>query len=203
MELQNRFINLLEQIGFPKNQNNTLWLELEKAYTSKSRKYHNLQHIEAMVNSYCEYKEQLKLPNEVLYAIFYHDIIYKTTRKDNEQKSAEHAVSILPKNARLNSELIYDMICATQHHQKNKMEDVNWLIDFDLKILASKWEDYQTYFKQIRKEYKIYPEILYKPGRKKALEHFLENEFIFQTEEFRTKYEAIARENILNELSLF
>ena len=37
-------------------------------------------------------------------------------------------------------------------------------------------------------------------GRKKALEHFLENKFIFQTDEFRTKYEDIARANIQKEM---
>ena len=55
---------------------------------------------------------------------------------------------------------------------------------------------------QIRKEYSIYPDFLYNPGRKKALEHFLEHKFIFQTEEFRTQYETKARENIKREIEL-
>jgi predicted metal-dependent HD superfamily phosphohydrolase len=58
------------------------------------------------------------------------------------------------------------------------------------------------YFEQIRKEYRIYPDFLYKPGRAKALEHFLENKFIFQTEEFRKLYEEKARRNIEKEISL-
>jgi predicted metal-dependent HD superfamily phosphohydrolase len=70
-----------------------------------------------------------------------------------------------------------------------------------LKILSKEWKEYEVYFKQIRKEYKIYPDMLYNPGRKKALQHFLENEFIFQTETFRTKYEKQARENIQREIS--
>ena len=93
------------------------------------------------------------------------------------------------------------MICATQLHQHNENEDTNWLIDFDLKILSKDWEDYKIYCNQIRKEYKIYPNIVYKPGRKKALLHFLENSSIYQTEEFKTKYEVIARENIQKEIS--
>lgn len=200
MDLHQIYSDLLLGIGFSLTSIDRHWKDLEKAYTSPSRKYHNLTHIESMISSFEVYKNRLQFPKEVLFAIFYHDCIYKTTRKDNEQKSAECAISILSENTNLEPQLVYDMICATQFHQQNSIEDINWLIDFDLKILASDWEHYQIYCEQIRKEYKIYPDLLYKPGRKKALEHFLENEFIFQTNEFRTKYEAKARENIRKEI---
>lgn len=56
-----------------------------------------------------------------------------------------------------------------------------------------------NYTKQIRKEYSIYPDFLYKPGRKKVLEHFLQLENIFKTDYFKTKYEVQARKNIESE----
>jgi predicted metal-dependent HD superfamily phosphohydrolase len=202
MNLQYKYTELLLNIGFEENTIQKYWLDLEKKYSSKSRHYHNLNHLSEMIACYDLYESNLKYPDEVLFAIFYHDIIYKVTRKDNEMKSAEYAVAILPANAKLNKELVFDMICATQLHQHNDNEDTNWLIDFDLKILSKDWDDYKIYFEQIRKEYKIYPNFLYKPGRKKALEYFLENEFIFQTSEFRNKYEWKARENIKHELEL-
>ncbi|WP_309609176.1 hypothetical protein [Flavobacterium sp.] len=200
MHLQYKYTELLLSIGFEENTIMKHWLDLEKAYSSKSRHYHNLNHLNEMMACYDLYEPNLKYPNEVLYAIFYHDIIYKVTRKDNEVKSANYAVAILPDNARLNKDLVYNMICATQLHQHNENEDTNWLIDFDLKILSKDWDDYKIYFEQIRKEYKIYPNFLYNSGRKKALKHFLENEFIFQTQEFRGKYELKARENIKHEI---
>lgn len=202
MNLQHRLKELLFKIGFEASKINPLWQDLEKAYTAKSRHYHNLTHVEEMVALYENYYSDLQFPNEVLYAIFYHDYIYKVTRKDNEVKSAEHALSILPSKTTLNKQLVFDMICATQLHQSNKNEDTNWLIDFDLKVLSKDWEEYRIYCNQIRKEYKIYPSILYKPGRKKALQHFLENSSIYQTEVFRNKHEAIARENIQKEINL-
>lgn len=201
MDLRQLFNNLLLEVGFTSTSISKHWEDLEKAYTTKLRQYHNLTHIEAMVSSFEKYKEELDFPNEVLYSIFYHDIIYKATRKDNEEKSAEYALKMLPKNTTLNRVLIYDMISATKLHQKNDINDINWLIDFDLKILASDYSSYEIYTQQIRKEYKIYPDVLYKPGRKKALKHFLENEFIFQTETFRSKYETQARTNIQKELN--
>lgn len=202
MNLEKIYFELLLNIGFTANEIQQKWLDLEKAYSKKSRHYHNLTHLKEMMESFEIYRNKLQYPNEILFSIFYHDYIYKSSKKDNELKSAKFAQEILTGNSNLNQQLVFDAICATQQHLHNKIQDINWLIDFDLKILAKDWEDYKTYFEQIRKEYRIYPDFLYKPGRAKALKHFLENEFIFQTEEFRGLYEEKARTNIEKEISL-
>jgi len=202
MNLQEIYSELLSNIGFSANEIQKNWLDLEKAYSNKSRHYHNLTHIKDMIMSFDNYHNQLDNPNEILFSIFYHDVVYSASKKDNELKSAEYALSILSENIQLDKQLVFDAICATQQHQHNIMEDINWLIDFDLKILARDWNEYQIYFEQIRKEYRIYPDFLYKPGRAKALKHFLEHEFIFQTEEFRKLYEEKARNNIEKEISI-
>ncbi|MBF02966.1 MAG: hypothetical protein CMP76_06685 [Flavobacterium sp.] len=202
MFLQPHFDDLLIRIGFDKPTANKLWKIVEKTYSAKSRKYHNLTHLENMMSLYKRYQEEIHHSNEIEYAIFYHDIIYKVTRKDNELESAKLAIKLLPECAKIDKKLVFEMICATQLHEYQEKEVINWLLDFDLQILASPWEDYQVYSKQIRQEYKIYPNILYNPGRKKALQHFLERDFIFQTSTFRVKYEAKARENIKNEIHL-
>ncbi|HEX8575272.1 MAG TPA: hypothetical protein VF677_03165 [Flavobacterium sp.] len=193
---------MLTKIGFIKENIQHNWSDLEKAYSHKSRYYHNFIHIAAMIESYEAYIDQLQFPDEILFSIFYHDYIYKSSKKDNELKSAQYALSILPENSRLDKQLVFDAICGTQLHKHHTTEDINWLIDFDLKILAGDWSDYKIYFKQIRKEYRIYPDFLYKPGRAKALKHFLEQEFIFQTVIFRNLFEEKARENIKKEISL-
>lgn len=200
MELQDSFTKLLGHIGFPEGTISNHWLELEKAYSKKSRYYHNLTHLEEMMACFETHKSQLQFPDEVLYALFYHDIIYKSTRKDNELKSAAFAVALLPEHATIDKQRVFDMIAATKDHAA-ATEDEKWLIDFDLRILAKEWEDYKTYYQQIRKEYAIYPDFLYNPGRKKALEHFLEKESIYQTQAFKTSYEAKARENLQKEIS--
>ncbi|CAM3532020.1 hypothetical protein FLGE108171_01800 [Flavobacterium gelidilacus] len=200
MQLYQTYTELLKRTNFTPTSIPKNWEDLEKAYASKSRYYHKLTHIEAMISSFEQYKNELEFPNEVLYSIFYHDIIYKATRKDNEEKSAAFALQILPKKTTLSSALVYKMICATKLHQKSEINDINWLIDFDLKILSSDYSSYENYTQQIRKEYKIYPDLLYKPGRKKALLHFLENDFIYQTKTFREKHETQARTNIQKEI---
>lgn len=202
MNLQERHSELLVSIGINPNEIKRLWQNLEKAYSGKSRYYHNLNHLQEMMELFDIYYHNLKNPNEVLYCIFYHDYVYKATRKDNELKSAELALVIVTDTILLNKPFIFDAICATQLHQHNQIEDINWLIDFDLKILSKDWEAYQTYCSQIRKEYKIYPNFLYKPGRKKALEHFLEQEFIYKTEIFQRLFDEEARNNIKKEITL-
>jgi predicted metal-dependent HD superfamily phosphohydrolase len=202
MNLKENYTELLSNSGFSGNDIQKNWLGLQKAYSNKSRHYHNLTHIKDMIECFEMYSDQIKSPNEILFSIFYHDYIYKSSKKDNELKSAEFALSILPENIQLDKTLVFDAICATQLHQYNSNEDINWLIDFDLKILARDWQEYKAYFEQIRKEYSIYPDFLYKPGRAKALKHFLENEFIFQTDEFRNLYEEKARTNIEKEILL-
>jgi predicted metal-dependent HD superfamily phosphohydrolase len=202
MNLEKIYSELLSNIGFSANEIQQNWLDLEKAYSKKSRHYHNRTHLKEMIEGFETYSNRLQNPNEILFSIFYHDFIYSASKKDNELKSAEYALGILPENVNLNKQLVFDAICATQQHQHNVIEDINWLIDFDLKILAKDWDDYKLYFEQIRKEYRIYPDFLYKPGRAKALKHFLENEFIFQTKEFRSLYEEKARINIEKEISI-
>ena len=202
MNLKHKYSELLLNIGFSEKEIQQNWVDLEKVYSKKSRYYHNLTHLEEMIDSYETYFDKLQFPNEILFSIFYHDYVYVSSKKDNELKSAEYALAILPENAKLDKQLVFDAICATQLHSYNSIEDINWLIDFDLKILTKDWEDYKTYFEQIRKEYRIYPDFLYKPGRAKALKHFLENEFIFQTDDFRNLYEEKARKNIEKEILL-
>lgn len=202
MNLKEKYTELLANIGFDEKAIQQNWLDLEKTYSGKSRHYHNLTHIKDMILCFETYSDRFKNPDEILFSIFYHDYIYKSSKKDNELKSAEFALSILPENSSFDRQLVFDAICATQLHQHNANEDINWLIDFDLKILARNWNEYQIYFEQIRKEYRIYPDFLYKPGRAKALKHFLEYEFIFQTDEFRGLYEEKARINIEKEILL-
>lgn len=143
-------------------------------------------------------RNQIKDFKIITFSVFYHDIIYKASSKDNEEKSAELAVSRLGKLqlSEHNLQTIEQQILATKKHQFSENDDVNFLTDADLSILCAERNVYQKYTENIRKEYSVYPDFLYKPGRKKALQHFLEFEMIFKTKHFKEKYEDKARENL-------
>jgi predicted metal-dependent HD superfamily phosphohydrolase len=88
---------------------------------------------------------------------------------------------------------------ATKRHEPSD-DEIDLFTDADLSILGSSPDVYQLYSQQVRQEYSIYPDLLYKAGRKKMLLHFLEMEHIYKTSFFRNKYETTARRNLENEL---
>ena len=74
-------------------------------------------------------------------------------------------------------------------------------MDFDLAVLSKSEDVYYQYTIDIRKEYKRYPNFLYKNGRAGVLKGFLDKEQIYLTKEFSC-FEEKARKNIENEINL-
>lgn len=180
------------------------WNEIEKKYTGSKRHYHNLQHLETMLHLLNEHKTQISDWDCILFALFYHDVIYDVLKKNNEEKSAALAETRLkeiqfPENK---IALCVQHILATKAHNLSGNADTNLFIDIDIAILGFDWETYQKYAQNIRKEYAIYPDFMYNPGRKKVVNHFLTMKSIYKTASFKEFYEAKARENMSQELKL-
>jgi predicted metal-dependent HD superfamily phosphohydrolase len=91
---------------------------------------------------------------------------------------------------------------ATKTHILAADSDTNFFTDADLSVLGSDWESYSAYFKNVRKEYAIYPDFIYNSGRKEVLKHFLGMNQIFKTDFFYAKFEAQARLNLERELQI-
>jgi predicted metal-dependent HD superfamily phosphohydrolase len=181
--------------------------EIERKYTSSRRHYHNLHHLQALLQ-FCEtYAGQLQDPDVIAFAVFYHDIIYNVLRKDNEPRSAGLTVKRLLALGvpAVKVEQVKIFIEATQTHTVSSdvtnTTDLQLFLDFDMSILGAGWDAYEAYTRQVRREYRIYPDKLYYPGRRQFLQHCLQAAFIFQTPVFRDRYEAQARENMARELA--
>lgn len=181
-----------------------LWDEIEKSYTAKKRYYHNQSHLENLLKELTSIKESIEDWDCVIFSIAYHDIVYNTLQKDNEEQSAALAEQRLTEIAfppdRINK--CVQQILATKGHTVSDNQDTNFFTDADLSILGASWYIYEAYFKSIRKEYSYYPNLLYNPGRKKVLQHFLSMDKIFKTDKFFSKYEEQARKNLSAELAL-
>lgn len=174
-----------------------------RQYSASGRHYHDLGHLSDLICFQQQYAPMIMDNDSMLYAIYFHDLIYKVTRKDNELKSAEEAAAYLTKIGYPDdkTQKVYRFIMATAGHQNPMADpDLDFLLDFDLHILGAQPERYETYIKQVRKEYDIYPGFMYRRGRKKVLQHFLAQEAIYRTAAFREKYELKARENLEREL---
>ena len=200
--LKEIFYNLFLQYCKDPEPCSIYWNEIESYYTGRKRYYHNLSHPEHFYNELLPCKHLVEDWDTILFALFYHDIIYKATGKDNEERSALVAVTRLKalQYPSARSALCSQHILATKKHAPSKSSDTNIFTDADLSILGADNESYILYTKQIRKEYAVYPDFMYKPGRKKVLQHFLQMERIYKTNHFFNRYERQARENISAEL---
>jgi predicted metal-dependent HD superfamily phosphohydrolase len=180
-----------------------LWWEIEQNYGDKGRHYHTLEHLENIISELEPYKEQVKDYDIILFSVFYHDIIYNIHQTDNEEKSAELAAKRLDSLAiaPTRAEACKKQIVATKTHVENSDYDINLFIDADMSVLGKDADAYNRYLGNVRKEYSFYPDLLYNNGRKAVLRHFLAMDHIYKTSEFRDKYEAQARENIVGELA--
>ena len=200
--LQQNWAQLTQAFGAKANSH---LKELVKAYTSSNRYYHNLTHIQQLLEYVDQYKELLSFPDQVQWAIWYHDVVYNPLRKDNEEKSAALALQRLQELGLDPASYIRvgPWITATKLHvlpDDDPTFDGPFLLDIDLSILGSERAVYEQYGSQIRKEYAMYPKLLYNKGRRKVLNHFLEKDFIFQTKVCQDLWEEKARENLLWEL---
>ena len=202
--LKNEWLALASNYSSDKNLIHNYWEDIKFEYSKKSRYYHNLEHIHKMLIQLETIKGEIANLPEIKFAIWYHDIIYKSTKKDNEEKSAAFAKNRL-KSFSFNKNSIKkveELILSTKKHNVilNQNQDNAYLLDLDLSILGSNWETYKNYTQQIRKEYKIYPDFMYKSGRKKVLQHFLERDTLYFTKTYKIQFENKARENIKREL---
>lgn len=179
------------------------WHEIETQYRAKGRHYHTLQHLADMFERWEEVPDSVDDPEVFSLAIFYHDLIYDPRRKDNEVKSAqlaEQRLEICGLSAERIARCSYHIL-ATATHQQQQDPDTRFLLDIDLGILGAEWERYQAYAQQVRREYAMYPGFLYRRGRRKVLQHFLERDRIYQTAHFFEEYELQARKNLEQELA--
>jgi predicted metal-dependent HD superfamily phosphohydrolase len=202
--LKKQWIRLAGKYSGDVNLVQKLFEEIETAYGSPERHYHNLYHIDALLQLSEQHQNRLRDKDAVDFSIFYHDIIYTVTRSDNEDRSADLAQKklLLLQVEEVRIKEIITYIKASKTHALNGLDsesDLAWFLDFDMSILGSNWETYLVYTQQIRKEYSIYPDIIYNKGRKNFLQQSIANPSIFHTSLFKAQYERQARYNIEKE----
>lgn len=202
--LKETFIGLLTNYTDNDRLTNKLWTEIEINYSSKKRHYHTLHHLDSLLAQLTDVKGEIQNWKNILFTLYYHDIVYNSLKSDNEEKSAELAEKrmkqILVSNDKI--ELCKNQILATKSHIKSTDSDTNYFTDADLSVLGHNRETYSLYYKNVREEYSIYLDFVYNPGRKKVLIHFLSMERIFKTDFFHNKFEIQAKQNLQMEIEL-
>lgn len=180
-----------------------LWEEIAVSYSSEGRYYHNLNHLTFMLGELIGCKAHIQDFDSISFSVFYHDMIYDPLKKDNEEKSAEKALWCLkkldvPGGIIKKCEL---QIMATKAHNLTEDTDINFLVDADLSILGEPPQVYELYTSNIRKEYAMFNNSVYREGRIKVLQHFLGMDKIYKTQYFYESQEQQARNNLNRELN--
>lgn len=200
--IKQEFIESLKKCTTSDEQQMVMWNEVERNYARPDRHYHNLNHLNSMLNELTVHKGKFANWDAIIFAITYHDLVYNTFKSNNEQRSAEIMVKRLT-NIQFPVEAITfckALILATKKHEPGDPE-INLFTDADLSILGADAHAYKEYAVQIRHEYSFYPDVLYNAGRKKVLMHFLKMPTIYKTKEFSDRYEVNAKRNVEAELN--
>jgi predicted metal-dependent HD superfamily phosphohydrolase len=181
--------------------------ELVRAYSASDRHYHNLAHIEAMLDLMRWHRGALSDPTSVEAAIWFHDAVYDTRRNDNEEKSAELAAERLAGSLSPDCiDRVARMIRATASHRVPEgfddaaRRDCALFLDMDLAILGGAPDEFAAYEAAVRREYGWVPEALWIEGRRKVLQGFLARSAIYASPRFHLRLETAARENLTRSL---
>jgi predicted metal-dependent HD superfamily phosphohydrolase len=79
--------------------------------------------------------------------------------------------------------------------------DLALLLDLDLSVLAATPDAYDAYAAAIRREYAHVPGRLYRPGRRRVLEKFIDGDQLYLTAALHAAWEASARVNPTREIA--
>ncbi len=175
--------------------------ELVHAYGSLNRRYHTLEHVgrvlcELDAAGPCEDRPAVEM------ALWFHDVVYDTRRKDNEAASARWL-----ENAGLQAKIPAARVARAAAHVQATAHGLNGaddsdtavVLDCDLAILAAPKAMFDRYDQQIREEYAWVSEASYRRERALVLRSFLARQRIFRSPSF-ADYENPAKRNITRAL---
>lgn len=182
--------------------------ELTKLYQADDRHYHGIRHIEALLALADEYRAELNDPEAIEAAIWFHDAIYDSRRKDNEALSAALAADKLQGQIdALHLARLVKMIEATATHEVPDFDDAAanndaaLLLDMDLSILGAPAKAFDAYEDAVRREYGWVSDADWRAGRGAVLRNFLARPRIFHTDVFVSRFETQARANMERSLA--
>lgn len=202
-EMKHEWDALFSGFQFDRALSDEMFETIVKNYTDNQRFYHNLDHVQDILNIIEENNGQLKNVLALKLAAWFHDLIAEKRAPDNEEKSAHSAQEFLQK-LNIPKDIIQEainLILATKKHQTDiDDQDLLLFLDADMAILGAEPKKYQKYAQAIAREYSFAPVAEYRQRRKELLTAFLERDRIYLTQPMFEKYEQQARQNIQSEI---
>lgn len=193
---------------------------LVTGYSEPGRAYHDLAHVAACLRWLDADRDLARHPDRIEAALWFHDVVYRPRRlgggASDEERSAERAEQSLRalEVAEADAVAVAELVSATAHFaagaghgaappegrdplgDQDRLSDQDLIRDIDLAILGADPAAFASYQEAIRHEYRHVPGPLYRRGRRRVLESFLDRPTIFRTPRYRERLETAARRNL-------
>ena len=194
---QQRWLDLWSRLG-GEGSGASIFAQLAAAYAEPARAYHTMEHIRDCLAELDLSRDLAQRPDEVEAALWFHDAVYRPGASDNEDQSAELArtalsVAAVPREV---ADRTAALVLATRHAGVPRSPHEQLICDIDLSILGREPGIFDAFERRIRREYAWVPAPMYRRERSAILSGFLRRRSIYQTDQFRHRYEALARANL-------
>jgi predicted metal-dependent HD superfamily phosphohydrolase len=177
--------------------------DLWARYSEPGREYHNLRHIAEMLEIVENLADFVSDVTALRLAVWFHDAVYDSRVKDNEERSADLATQHLTELGaapELIARVARLILLTKAHHADADDRDGQVLLDADLGILGAEQSRYDEYAAAIRREYAWVADKDYRIGRIAILRTFLMRPRIYFTDILYRLHEERARKNLAKEI---
>ena len=171
--------------------------EVQSYYRGSGRFYHTPSHIDHCLKMFDEARGEMDDPDAVEMAIWFHDLVYDSSAKDNELKSAKRFLELAGQS--MDEEFksrVYDLIMVTVHPGSPRDGDQKFMIDIDLSSFGLPWKEFTRDSIAVREEFRHMSDEEFFPRQRDFLETLLKRDYFYHTDFFRARRERAARANI-------
>ena len=175
-----------------------IYQRLIDGYQETQRHYHSLDHIEHCLGMFEQCKSLVSHADALEMAIWFHDVILVSGRRDNEARSAELYLelsdSAQPQALR---RLIERLIMATLHDGR-ELDDADsmYMVDIDLSSFGLPWDDFLRDSRNLRAENPQVSDEEYHLNQTGFHRSLLARPRFFLSDFFHDRYEQQARANL-------
>jgi len=174
-------------------------------WSEPHRRYHDLDHLQAVLDRVDELAAHADDVNAVRLAAFFHDAVYDPLGSDNEERSAQlaettcSACGVDAERAATVGRLVR---LTASHLPARGDRDGGVLCDADLAVLGGSPAAYASYASAVREEYSAVSDEAFRAGRAEILDRLLARPRLYATPTGVERWEARARRNVATELAL-
>lgn len=203
-DLYRRFATLWLRLGGKSEDAAGVYYDLITRYQERHRSYHGVAHLRRVLEVFDLVRSHADEPDLIEFALWFHDVVYDTTRGDNEERSADLAVEAAQKAglAPQQAGRIRLLAEVTRHDRTDLAGDEALIADIDLEILSADEKTYLgSYEWLLHEEWPHIDAETFNDGRIDFLQSLQQRERIYQSAAF-TDREDTVRRNLARAISL-